>query len=143
MLVSILRNAKIESLQEFTFYQRRCLIMATKETIKSRVSEKYNYDVLIEYQEDGLVSAKVLGCSDAQVTADSKEEALKQLQQLLTTGWENKEIVSLEVKKPQKEHPWLKFAGMYDNNPLMNEFFAEIEANRQQTENDDLQIIEV
>lgn len=95
--------------------------MATKETIKFRVSEKYNYDVLIEYQEDGLVSAKVLGYSDAKVTADSKEEALKQLQQLLTIGWENKEIVSLEVKKPQKEHPWLKFAGMFKDDPLFDE----------------------
>ncbi|WP_013320389.1 DUF2281 domain-containing protein [Gloeothece verrucosa] len=32
----------------------------------------------------------------------------------------------------KSEHPWLKFAGMYENNPLFEEVLNEIENYRQQ-----------
>jgi len=117
--------------------------METTEVIKENLTEKQTYGILIEYQENGLVNASVLGWQNCRVTANNKEEALQQLQQLLTIHHENQEIVSLEVNKPDKENPWLKFAGMFDNNPLMNEFFAEMEANSQEAENENLEIVEV
>lgn len=121
--------------------------MVMTEVIKENLTEKQSYGILIEYQENGLVNASVLGWQNCRVTAKNKQEALQQLQQLLTIHHENQEIVSLEVNKPEnqpeKENPWLKFAGMFDNNPLMNDFFAEIEANSQEAENDNLEIVEV
>ena len=102
--------------------------MVTTEIIKENLTEKQSYGILIEYQENGLVSASVLGWQNCRVTAKNKQEALKQLQQLLTIDDGNQEIVSLEVKKTQKENPWLKFAGMFKDDPLFDEmldFIAE------------------
>lgn len=117
----------------------------TTEFIKENPTEKQTYGVLIEYRENGLVNASVLGWQNCRVTAENKQEALQKLQQLLTIHQENQEIVCLEVENSQKENPWLKFAGMFDNNPLKNEFFAEIEANSQETktEKENLEIIEL
>jgi len=36
---------------------------------------------------------------------------------------------------PNKEHPWLKFAGMFDNDPDWEEFQAAIEENRRELDN--------
>lgn len=42
------------------------------------------------------------------------------------------EIVSQEVELTKYEHPWMKFAGMYQDNPLFNEVLAHIESYRRE-----------
>ncbi len=96
-----------------------------------QTSHKHSYDVLIEQKLEGEFIASVLGWQDCQVEAATKEEALNKLRQLLTKRLQNKEIVSLEIELPQTKHPWLKFAGMYQDNPLFPEVLADIAINRQ------------
>lgn len=93
----------------------------TTEIINENHTEKQTYGILIQYQDNGLVNACVLGWQNCQVTAENKQEALQQLQQLLSINENNQEIVSLEVKKSQKENPWLKFAGMFKDDLLFDE----------------------
>lgn len=97
-----------------------------------KTSPKLNYDVLIENQADGSVSATVLGLSDCQATGATKEEALKNLTQLLTQRLANAEIVSLEIEPPKKEHPWMKFAGMFKDDPQFDEMMEYIEQERRE-----------
>ncbi|MCW5315147.1 hypothetical protein GTQ43_15425 [Nostoc sp. KVJ3] len=91
---------------------------------------KLTYDVLIENQQDGEVSATVLGLPDFKASGVTKEEALEKLIQLLQER--EPEIVTLEIEPPQTEHPWMKFAGMHKDNPLFAEVLEYIEAERSQ-----------
>jgi predicted RNase H-like HicB family nuclease len=116
--------------------------MVTTEVIKENLTEKQSYRILIEYQENGLVNASVLGWQNCRVTAKNKEEALQQLQQLLTIHHGNQEIVSLEVGKPEKENPWLKFAGMFKDDPLFDEVLDFI-AEEREKENQELEAVEL
>ena len=91
---------------------------------------KLTYDVLIENQQDGEVSATVLGLPDFKASGVTKEEALEKLIQLLQER--KPEIVTLEIEPPQTEHPWMKFAGMFKDDPQFDEVLAYIEADRRE-----------
>lgn len=69
------------------------------------------------------------GC---QATATTKEEALQNLSQLLTQRLANAEIVSLEIEPAKKEHPWMKFAGMFKDDPQFDEMMEYIEQERRE-----------
>lgn len=103
-------------------------------TIIPPLLTKHSYEVLIEYQPDGEVSATVLGWQDCQVQGATKEEALNKLRQLLTSRLQNKEIVSLDIEIPQSQHPWLKFAGMFKDDPDFEDVLADIEAYRREVD---------
>jgi predicted RNase H-like HicB family nuclease len=93
---------------------------------------KHNYNILIEQKGEEHFTATVLGCQQLQTEGKTKEEALEKLRQLLTTKVENAEIVSLEIDFPQAEHPWMKFAGMFKDDPDFDDFLADIEAYRKE-----------
>lgn len=97
-----------------------------------RNSPKLTYDVLIENEKDGSVSATVLGLPDCKAQGATREEALTRLRQLLTARLEKAEIVSLEIEPPKAEHPWMKFAGMFKDDPQFDEMLAYIEADRRE-----------
>ena len=42
------------------------------------------------------------------------------------------EIVPLEVDIPEDDHPWMKFAGMYENDPLFDQVMEDIETYRRE-----------
>ncbi|MBN3908057.1 MAG: hypothetical protein HWQ35_16320 [Nostoc sp. NMS1] len=102
----------------------------TVKTYPNNTVPKLTYDVLIENQQDGRVSATVLGLPDFKGSGVTKEEALEKLIQLLQER--KPEIVTLEIEPPQTEHPWMKFAGMHKDNPLFAETLEYIEAERSQ-----------
>ena len=102
----------------------------TVKTYPNNTAPKLNYDVLIENQQDGGVSATVLGLPDFKSSGVTKEEALEKLIQLLQER--KPEIVTLEIEPPQTEHPWMKFAGMFKDDPQFDEVLAYIEADRRE-----------
>ncbi|MDZ7949471.1 MAG: hypothetical protein RM049_01550 [Nostoc sp. DedQUE04] len=102
----------------------------TVKTYPNNTVPKLNYDVLIENQPDGGVSATVLGLPDFKGSGVTKEEALEKLIQLLQER--KPEIVTLEIEPPQTEHPWMKFAGMFKDDPQFDEVLAYIEADRRE-----------
>jgi hypothetical protein len=55
------------------------------------------------------------------VEAPTREKALAKLKALLGKRLRNgAELVSVDLAPPAEEHPWVKFAGMYDpNDPLI------------------------
>ncbi|MEH1947628.1 MAG: hypothetical protein V7K77_11840 [Nostoc sp.] len=106
----------------------------TVTTYPNNTVPKLNYDVLIENQQDGGVSATVLGLPDFKGSGVTKEEALEKLIQLLQER--KPEIVTLEIEPPQTEHPWMKFAGMHKDNPLFTEALEYIDSERSQIDLD-------
>ncbi|MEQ8998613.1 MAG: type II toxin-antitoxin system HicB family antitoxin [Coleofasciculus sp. B1-GNL1-01] len=98
--------------------------------IEKNPSTKHRYEVLIENQVEGGVSATVLGWHDCQARGSTKAEALEQLRKLLTARLQNTEIVSLEIDLPKPEHPWMKFAGMFKDDPDFEDVLADIAAYR-------------
>jgi predicted RNase H-like HicB family nuclease len=102
----------------------------TVKTYPNNTAPKLTYDVLIENQKDGGVSATVLGLPDFKGSGVTKEEALEKLIQLLQER--EPEIVTLQIEPPQTEHPWMKFAGMFKDDPQFDEMLAYIEADRRE-----------
>ena len=90
---------------------------------------KLNYSVLVEKKEGGY-QATVCGMAEYQASAATREEALSNLHQLVNAHLQTVEIVSQEVELTKYEHPRMKFAGMYQDNPLFNEVLAHIEGYR-------------
>ncbi|MBS3028597.1 MAG: hypothetical protein HCA25_16340 [Dolichospermum sp. DET50] len=91
----------------------------------STIAPKLTYDVLIENQEDGTVKATLLSLPECQGLGTNKEEALNNLIQLFQAR--KPEIVTLEIEAAKTEHPWMKFAGMHKDNPLVTEAIEDIE----------------
>jgi predicted RNase H-like HicB family nuclease len=99
-------------------------------TIDTNLSNKRSYDVLIENKIPGEINATVLGWPDCQAHGSTKEEALERLSKLLTARLQNTEIISLEIELPKLENPWMKFAGMFKDDPDFEEVLADIASYR-------------
>ncbi len=74
----------------------------------------------------------MLGWSDCQGSGLTKEEAIANLNQALSTRLETTKIASLQIVNPNAEHPWMKLAGKYKDDPDFDEMLAHIEALRQE-----------
>ncbi|MEA5595085.1 type II toxin-antitoxin system HicB family antitoxin [Rivularia sp. UHCC 0363] len=94
-------------------------------------THKLNYSILIEAKEGGY-QATVWGLPDCQVFATTKEEAINNLHELMENRLKNVEIVTQEIESPTTEHPWMKFAGKYKDDPQFDDMLADIEAYRRE-----------
>ncbi|MFM6192358.1 MAG: type II toxin-antitoxin system HicB family antitoxin [Planktothrix sp.] len=88
------------------------------------------YPVLIQQQNEEYI-VTVLGL-DCKAKGSSREAALEQLLEQVNAMLKQSEIVQLEIPLPKSEHPWMKFAGMYKDNPLFDEVQNYIKADRDQ-----------
>ncbi len=77
-------------------------------------SGQYIYNVLLEAQPDGSHQASVLGWADCRAIADTPEDAVE------------------ESKVSASENPWVKYAGVFKDDPLFNEMLHSIEQYRQE-----------
>ncbi len=64
------------------------------------------------------------------ITLNLSDNYLKENQQLLLQQTENSQIKNQELT--EEDNPWLKYAGMYENNPLFDEVLDDIKKYRQQ-----------
>lgn len=66
---------------------------------------------------------------------DTRTEAIVALQNLLVEQLANAEIIPLELTESQRqsvENPWIKFAGMFTDDPDLAEIAEELRRERQQ-----------
>ncbi|OGO39742.1 MAG: hypothetical protein A2Z04_02700 [Chloroflexi bacterium RBG_16_57_9] len=89
------------------------------------------YNVLLTRNPDNGYTARVLAWPEMVVTGDTREEVLvrtrTQILQQLAGG---AEIVQIEVEPTEGEHPWMRYAGMWEDDSTFNDFQARIEAYR-------------
>jgi len=105
--------------------------MAVKNYTKN-TAPKLNYDVLIENQADGTIKATLLGLPDCQGLGNTETEAIEKVSQSLQTRLETAKIVTLEIEAPKVENPWMKFAGMFKDDPQFDEMLGYIEEYRRE-----------
>jgi hypothetical protein len=99
----------------------------------SAQTNKLAVNVVLKNEQDGKVSAMVLGLPKYRVVSSDRASAIAELEQLLAETLADAEVVSLEVEISSKpEHPWRKFAGMYKDSELFESVLANIEANRRE-----------
>ncbi|MEG3845205.1 hypothetical protein [Microcoleus sp. herbarium14] len=86
--------------------------------------------VLIEQEIEGKYQAMVLGWGECTTEGNSREEVITNISLVVGDRLEKAELISLAIQVPKPEHPWMKFAGMYKDNPLFDEVVAYMEADR-------------
>ncbi|WP_414574920.1 hypothetical protein [Anabaena sp. CCY 9402-a] len=100
-------------------------------TSPSNTAPKLTYDVLIENQQDGTFKATLLGLPDCQALGNTETAAIETLIQSLQSRLETAKIITVEIPATEVvKNPWLKFAGMFKDDPQFDEVLAYIEAER-------------
>ncbi len=90
------------------------------------------YDVILRKKDDRYV-ARVRDWPEVVVEENTREAAISQIKTQLGEYLNNPpEIVQIDLDQTAKENPWLKFAGMWADDPTWGEFMAEVEAYRQE-----------
>ncbi len=92
------------------------------------------YEVVVENGRNGY-TATVMGWPSCIARAPTREQALARLQEDLSRRLTKVEIVSLDVDPQQ--HPMLKFAGVFKDDPLFDDVAEEIEAYRREIDADE------
>lgn len=100
----------------------------------SIAQSEQNYTILIETPKSGGYRATALGLPNCRAKGETRELALQNIQQLLTTRLNQSEIVTLKIDLPHREHPWMQFAGMFQTDPQFADMLTDIQAYRQEIE---------
>ena len=77
--------------------------------------------------------ASVLELPNCSVEEPTDEQAIESLKKLITFRLEKIEVISLEIEIPQFQHiekPWMKFAGVFKDDPDFAEIVEELRAER-------------
>jgi predicted RNase H-like HicB family nuclease len=98
----------------------------------STTEAESTYPVLVKHQEAGNWTAQVLGWSECKAEGATRQAALDSLYHQLAAHLHNAEIVSMTVPLPKPEHPWMKFAGIFKDDPYFDEVLEEIETYRRE-----------
>jgi len=95
------------------------------------------YYVTVENGTANRYTATVIGWPNCVAEGTTHEEAVARVKQRFTERLRQVEIVPIEVESSNlaqaivdAAHPWAKFAGMYQANPLFDEVLASIQAYR-------------
>ena len=88
--------------------------------------------VLMEQETEGKYQALVLGLPDCKAQGNTREEALANISSILGDRLDKAELISLEIKPPKPEHPWMKFAGMFKDDPQFDDMLEDIQALRRE-----------
>ena len=89
--------------------------------------------ILLEHNDQGNAIATVLELPNCQVEAPTREQALEALKHRIETRLEKAEILSVEIQPTSiPENPWMKFAGIFKDDPQFDEFQQCIQDYRQE-----------
>jgi len=94
------------------------------------------YNAIVESKDHRGYRATVLGWPNCSANGATKEEALERLREVIRTRVSEGEIVRIDVDLPGS-HPWMKFAGMFEDDPMFDQLVEEIEAYRRELDADD------
>lgn len=96
------------------------------------------YSAIVENRDSEGFTATVLGWPGLTTAGRTREEALKKLRQSFRDRLSKAEVVPFEVEVPEDDHPWMKFAGMFEDDPLFEQVLADIQAYRNELDADGL-----
>ena len=90
------------------------------------------WNVLLEDDADGGTTATVLELPSFQVTATTRQQALSDIQRLISQRLSKAEIVSLPVTEVKESNPWLEFGGIFKNDSDFEDIVKAMQAERKQ-----------
>ncbi len=88
--------------------------------------------VLIEQETEGKYQAIVLGWGECKAEGNSREEVITNISLVVGDLLEKAELISLAIQPPKPEHPWMKLAGKYKDDPYFDEMLEDIQALRRE-----------
>ena len=91
--------------------------------------------VLIENKPEGKYTASLIGWPDVKAQGGTEDEALSHLRRSLSAHLTHAKIVPLELTA---EQPWLQTAGMFKDDPFVDEFQEVIAAYRRERDAHDV-----
>ena len=83
--------------------------------------------ILIEQETEGKYQAMVLGWEECKAEGNSREEVITNISLVVGDRLEKSELISLAIQPPKLEHPWMKFAGMFKDDPQFDEMLEDIQ----------------
>lgn len=102
------------------------------------------YYVTVENGAANYYTATVIGWPNCVAEGATREEAITRVKRRFTERLKQVEIVPIEVESTlapaierSDEHPWARFAGMYEDNPLFDEVLNAIQAYRWTSDEDE------
>lgn len=91
--------------------------------------------ILLQEKPPNGFTATVLGWPDLQITASTRDEALQNIRQAVKDRLSKSELITVDIDHESGD-PWVKFAGMWADDPYFDEFLAEIAAYRRERDAD-------
>ncbi|KAF3884036.1 MULTISPECIES: hypothetical protein [Nostocales] len=88
--------------------------LVTSQTTNSKIN------IVLETREDGSAIASILELPQYRVEATNREQALAILKDLVAQHKNKIEVITMEIQLPQaeqSERPWMKFAGVFKDDP--------------------------
>lgn len=92
--------------------------------------------VLIEKQADDRFAATVWGLPDCHALGATREDALTAVQALLAHRLQQAEVVTVQLPSASTEHPLVRLAGKFKDDPYFDEMLASIAAYRQELDSE-------
>ncbi|KAM3093242.1 hypothetical protein ACKFKG_19740 [Phormidesmis sp. 146-35] len=84
----------------------------------SSVQPSSSLQILLEQQPNGQIRASIPALLNCSVSRLTREAAIASIQQLLSERLSTLEILAVDLNSPQDvEKPWMKFAGVFKNDP--------------------------
>jgi len=91
-----------------------------------------NVTVLMQSTLEKGYTATALGWPDLVVEGRTKDEALENVRAELTRRLAKSEIVNLQFEPVNGSHPWMKYAGMWKDDPTFDDFLQKIKDYREE-----------
>ena len=84
------------------------------------------YNAIVEDTGPGGYTASILGWPDCTAKGATKDEALARLRLAIANRLSRVEIVPIEVEVPPNGHPLAKFAGVFKDDELFDQFLQDM-----------------
>lgn len=91
--------------------------------------------LLLEKTEDGRSRASVLELPNCSVEALTDEQAIEQLQQVVTERLTHARVLPMTISLPQRlpsQRSWMKYAGVFKDDPDFAEIAESLRAERRE-----------
>lgn len=89
--------------------------------------------IIVENGKRGQYRARVLGWPETVVQGTSRQEVLTMIRQRIAERLAQVEIVPFEIESTSLSgHPWMKFAGMFEDEPMFEQVLEDIQEYRKE-----------
>ncbi|NJM77791.1 MAG: hypothetical protein HC852_20935 [Acaryochloridaceae cyanobacterium RU_4_10] len=102
--------------------------------LSSSTADNLKLHLLLEQAQDGSAIATVLELPDCRIEAPTSELAIARLRNLVTHRLGNAQVLPLDISMPAAEgteNPWMKYAGVFKDDPYFPKIVETMQAERQ------------